>query len=387
MEDINLRNEAPEAQDNVEAKEDGEINLIDVFAILWRRKVMIIVITAIAMVGVVVFSIVSIVLPPETSPLPNRYTSYAYVLITDGRSPAGARETLLGYGAGFARRDDTYSGLAMFLLRSNTLLDSVVDTFNRRNWHKSDKVLEKKEGKRGNQEAGHSNETYKQAKEMGEFTEGAEWHKNDKQFRVKLTRGMLRSGLGARFDRNSRVLIINFTHIDPVLARDVLNLTVAKLEKRFIGLGIDRDRAELQRLELNLAEVFRNILLLEEERRRLEQAAVAISVAGGANLAIMADINRTIMAWEAMRQVYTQLRVQQEVLRVNIAVEIPMFQILELAEVPAVKSEPSRLRLCIIVTFAAGLFSVFLAFVLAVISNIRKDPVAMAKLRGTYAQA
>jgi vacuolar-type H+-ATPase subunit I/STV1 len=38
--------------------------------------------------------------------------------------------------------------------------------------------------------------------------------------------------------------------------------------------------------------------------------------------------------------------------------------------------------LCIIVTLAAGFFSVFLAFVLNAIENIRKDPEAMAKLRG-----
>jgi hypothetical protein len=38
--------------------------------------------------------------------------------------------------------------------------------------------------------------------------------------------------------------------------------------------------------------------------------------------------------------------------------------------------------LCIIVTFAAGFFSVFLAFVLNAIANIKKDPEAMAKLRG-----
>ncbi|MDR2245914.1 MAG: lipopolysaccharide biosynthesis protein, partial [Treponema sp.] len=38
--------------------------------------------------------------------------------------------------------------------------------------------------------------------------------------------------------------------------------------------------------------------------------------------------------------------------------------------------------ICIIVTFAAGFFAVFLAFVLNALSNIRNDPEAMAKLRG-----
>ena len=54
-----------------------------------------------------------------------------------------------------------------------------------------------------------------------------------------------------------------------------------------------------------------------------------------------------------------------------------------MAEVPDQKSGPSRGLLCIIVTFAAGFFSIFLAFVLNAIENIKKDPEAMAKLKGT----
>ena len=44
------------------------------------------------------------------------------------------------------------------------------------------------------------------------------------------------------------------------------------------------------------------------------------------------------------------------------------------------KSGPSRGKLCIIVTFAAFFVSVFLAFLLNAIENIKKDPEAMAKL-------
>jgi uncharacterized protein involved in exopolysaccharide biosynthesis len=84
----------------------------------------------------------------------------------------------------------------------------------------------------------------------------------------------------------------------------------------------------------------------------------------------------------AQQQVYSQLKVQYELLKINMASEKPVFQVLELAEVPDQKSGPSRGMICIIVTFAAGFISVFLAFVLNAISNIRKDPEAMAKLRG-----
>ena len=64
------------------------------------------------------------------------------------------------------------------------------------------------------------------------------------------------------------------------------------------------------------------------------------------------------------------------------ASEKPVFQILEYAEIPDMKSGPSRGKLCIIVTFAAFFISVFLAFLLNAIENIKNDPEAMAKLKG-----
>ena len=83
---------------------------------------------------------------------------------------------------------------------------------------------------------------------------------------------------------------------------------------------------------------------------------------------------------QVQESVYGQLKSQYEMLKVTMASEQPVFQILEYAEVPDRKSGPSRGMLCIIVTFAAGFFSVFLAFLLNAIKNVRADPVAMAKL-------
>jgi len=335
-----------------ESGKDAGISFFDLFAVIWRRKMMIIAITVPVMIGLVVFSIISIRLPSEISPLPNVYTSIAFVLITEGRAPVGDhRETLLGYGF---RRGPTYSGLAMFLLRSNTLLDSVIDDLAQLGW-----------GYNG----------FRTTLTRETIIDGLG------PLYIEITRRMLRNGLGPNHNEDSGVLSISFTHTDPVFARDTVNLTVAHLESRFIELGVDRNRAEQERLELHLAEVFQNILLLDEERRRLEQSVAFIPLVGGNLPAIMADIGRATMESEAMRQVYTQLRVQHETLRATIATEIPMLQILELAEIPYEKSGPSRARICITGSLVAVFFAVLLAFVLEGISSIRKDPVAMAKLR------
>ena len=90
--------------------------------------------------------------------------------------------------------------------------------------------------------------------------------------------------------------------------------------------------------------------------------------------------HRIQMELTAKQQVYAQLKVQHELLRVTMDSESPVFQILEAAEMPDRKSGPGRALLCVIVTAGALFFSVFLAFALDAAENIRKDPEAMAKL-------
>ena len=60
------------------ANNDDEISLIDLFAVLLKHKKLIILTTVGFAVFSVVFSIISLVLPPKNSPLPNKYTSTAY---------------------------------------------------------------------------------------------------------------------------------------------------------------------------------------------------------------------------------------------------------------------------------------------------------------------
>ena len=94
----------------------------------------------------------------------------------------------------------------------------------------------------------------------------------------------------------------------------------------------------------------------------------------------MLDSSLLKLELSAQQQIYSQLKVQYESLKVTMASEQPVFQILEYAEVPDRKSEPSRGKLCIIITFAAFFLSVFLAFALNAVENIKKDPEAMSKL-------
>ena len=56
---------------------DDEISFLDLAAVLWRWKRLIIGLTVLVMIGVVAYVIVSKVLSPEKSYLPDMYTSSA----------------------------------------------------------------------------------------------------------------------------------------------------------------------------------------------------------------------------------------------------------------------------------------------------------------------
>jgi len=329
-------------------KEEDEISLIDLFAVLWLRKRMIIAITLLGAIGSVGFSILSLALPAEISPLPNQYTPKALMLIDNKSSSGGGLSSMLsssGLGglaslAGLSTSaSSSFSDLAVYLVETNSLLDSVVDEFDLVKRYKI------------------------------------------KKFPRASSRKKLKKYLKAEYDDKSGVFSVGFTDIDPVFAKNVVDYCTAYLEKRFDELGLDKNKIEKENLEINIANTFQEILRLEGESRRLEQSVVYGS-ASGRLPAITTDMNRIALELDAQKQVYTQLKIQYEILKVDMASEKPVLQILEMAEVPDQKSGPSRGLLCIIVTFAAGFFAVFLAFVQNAVANIKNDPEAMAKLKG-----
>ena len=328
-------------------KQDDEISLIDLFAVLWQRKVMIIAITGIAIIGVLIFSILSLKLPPEKSFLPNEYTPQAQMLINDSSSSSGGLSAALsssGLGslaslAGVnVSGGSSYSALASYFVGSNSLLDQVIQKFN---------LIER----------------YKIEKHP-----------------IAESRKALKEVLHSSFDEDTGVFTVNFTDIDPVFARDVVNYVVGLLEERFFELGIDKNKLTQKNLEENIKSSYDQILSLQTQIHELEMSVTNV-YNPSSTPSIMMDTSLIKMELKVQEEIYAQLKAQYEMLKVTMASEQPVFQILEYAEVPDQKSKPSRGMLCIIVTFAAFSVSVFLAFLLNALENIKKDPVAMAKLK------
>lgn len=334
-------------EDNRVETED-EIDLLDLFSVLLKRKWLIIGVTIIAMICALCYAIGSLLLPPEKSYLPNEYTPQAHMLINDSSSSGGGMASMLassGLGglaslAGVSvPGGSTYSALAVYLAGTNSFLDSVVDKFG---------LIER--------------------------------YKIKKSLRAE-SRKALKEKLSASFDEDSGVFTIRFTDIDPAFAQSVVNYAVEYMEKLFTEMGIDKNKLQKENLEVNIQNTYDEIIKLEAESMNLDRATSrgSYTTNGGSLVLEATRIKREL---EAQQAVYTQLKTQYELLKVQMASETPVFQVLEYAEIPDQKSGPSRGMFCIIVTFAGFFGSVFLAFVLNAIDNIKKDPVAMAKLKG-----
>jgi uncharacterized protein involved in exopolysaccharide biosynthesis len=268
-------------------------------------------------------------------------------MLIDNKSSGGGLSSALGNMGGLASlagfsisSGSSFSDLAAYLIETNSMLDAIVDKFD----------LIKK----------YKIEEYPRA----------------------TSRKILKGSLKAEFNSKSSVFTISFTDIDPVFAKNVVDYCTVYMDKRFDELGLDKNKIQKENLELNITNTFQEIIRLEGESRRLEQS-VASAPFSGRLPAITTDMYRITLELDAQKQLYTQLKVQYELLKIEMASEKPVFQILENAEVPEKKSGPNRGQLCMIVTLAAGFFAVFLAFVLNAINNIKNDPEAMAKLKGT----
>jgi LPS O-antigen subunit length determinant protein (WzzB/FepE family) len=298
--------------------QDNEISIIDLAAVLWHKKVMIVVITLIAALGVVSYSVASLLLPPEKSPLPNQYTAKAAMLINNGISA----------GSGLTNRQ-----LAQSQVNSNAMLDMLINEFDLIKLYKIQKSIRSESRKK------------------------------------------LKAKLDVEFTVNNGILNVSFTDTNPEFAREVVAFYIEYMEKWTNDVEAAKGELEVKNLQIKINNVFQKMQELQSEQS---------SFSGNSNAA---NSQRQFgAATELVNQqaIYTQLNVELELLETRISIEkTRVFQVLEMVETPDQKSGPSRGTLCIIVVFGAFFFSVFLAFAVNAVENIKKDPEAMAKFRST----
>lgn len=326
-----------------EHSDEDEISLLDLAVVVWMQKWMIVRVTGLVMIGVIAYAIIGKMLPPEKSFLPDMYTSSAMMLISGdnnngNNSLSKLAASSLGNLAGLAGLSGSgrgnYSQIALYLAESDSFLDVLIQEFSLIDRYKI------------------------------------------KQFPKTESRKMLKKRLIANFDEKKGIFSLEFKDVDPKFAQQVVDFAVAYYEQRFAEMGFDKHKLEKEGLEKNLPAALDEIKRLEAEAAGLERQTIN-TYSSVPSIAIeAARLNREIQVQE---QIYGQLKSRYELLKIEMASETPVFQVLDYPQVPERKSGPSRAKLCIIVTVAGFLFSIFLAFILHALQEIRRDPVARAK--------
>ena len=394
-------------------QEEDEIDLLELFGVLFRHKFLIIIATVIAAIAALAFSIISIKLPPEKSPLPNKYKAKALILINEqdgGGLPSILSSSQLGPLAMMASvsSGSSYGDLAIKLLNSKSILDKIIEKYN---------LVER--------------------------------YKIEEYFKAN-SRAKLLDNSDFDYEERTNTVAISFEDYDAVFATDVTNSMIELLDQRFSTIGGNRNLTQKSLLENKLADVLaemakvetliidfqekhgvltvealateqittlaelRSQLILKEmeiktysDFSKIEDPVIKRLKSERDNMLRMireveegfssyekvmppqkeipelalefAHLKRDLFVQEKIYEILTQ---QYELIKLSLEAEAPIFQVLELADVPDKKSSPSRSLICIITVFIAFFLSIIISFILNAIKNIKNDPERMKKLRG-----
>ncbi|MFP4206661.1 MAG: GumC family protein [Spirochaetaceae bacterium] len=384
--------------------------LLYYLSILLKYKWLVVGMTVIAGVGVVVFSIVSLRLPPEESPLPNYYEAYATLLVSDsGGSSTQSILAALGMETG-GSGGTNYAEIAQRVVQTRSFLDTLVEEHD---------IVER----------------YDITTEVR-----------------SRSREVVLNNSRVSYDPQASILTVAYEHIDPEFAQTMANSIVDNLQEWFRSRGgLDRMQ-ELQSLEARLVEVEEEIARLEGEIQAFQREHGVLDVGEMAETqaAMLSDLQaqlvdlavqirnqetlsrieddpalarlraqqqnviglireiengytggaRTMPSRERLpelalefRRLQTDLTIQQriyqaiseqyEVARLTAESE-PVFSVLERAEVPDRKAGPSRAELSMTVTLGAFAASIALAYMIHFLRSVWAQPENRAMLRESF---
>ena len=322
-------------------KETTTIEMLEFyFSVISRFKWLIIFATVLTALISVAFSVVSSRLPPGKSPLPNIYTGRA-ILFIQRESGIGLSSVLSSLGVLPAQSGDVgtnsfdYGQVAIKVLQSRPTLDTLIDEFRLR-------------------DAG--------AASNGSRTSARQSFATRSSF---------------AYDRQTGSLSISFSDIDPTLARDVTNRMVTLLEDWFSSTGGSMKVEQKNKLEEKLADVKAQIAALEETVSKFQGEY------GVMTPELTLKFSQLTLDLDIQRKVYESLSQEYEIAKLNLETE-PMFQVLELAEKPDMKSGPKRGQLCALAVIVAGIASVALAFFLQALGTHGLQPAVRSGVMGKH---
>lgn len=282
----------------------------------WKKKWQFIIPMAIASVLLIAFSIVSLKIEPEKSPLPNKYTSTAKLLVRETSSTSGISSSLsslaslsginLGMGA-----DSSNGVLIATIAGTNSFKDAVIDEF--------DLVTRFK----------------------------------IKKYKRTNSRKKLDKVLSVTIDETSNVLSVSFTDIDPEFSQKVVTFAVNLLTERFYAVKYDDNAINLKNYQEAMDSSFQKIIQYQKDIQDFEKT---VSNSSATSIpSIMFDVQMKKMELEAEESIYATFRGQHELLSIQMKDDPITLKLIQEPDIPDMKSSPSRGLICI-----AGVFAMFM---------------------------
>lgn len=291
--------------------EEFELDLIDFAKYCWKKKWRFIQPMVAAGVLLVVFSILTIVIKPEKSPLPNKYTSTAKILVREssGKSISSSLASLASLGGVNLNSgaNVTNGVLITTIAGTNSYRDAIIDKYD----------LVKR---------------YKIKKNI----------KTD-------SRKALDKRLSVKLDEETNVLSVSYTDINPEFAYEVAKYAADTLMEKFYDVSADDDAINLRNYQEAMDSSFKKIVQFQVDIQNLEQS---VSNSNAATIpSIMFDVQMKKLELEAEETIYATFRGQHELLSIQMQDDPTTLKLIQEAEVSDIKSGPSRPRICIIGEF------------------------------------
>ena len=297
-------------------EEEFELDLIDLLKYCWKKKWRFIQPMVAAGVLLVIFCILTIVVKPEKSMLPNKYTSTAKILVRESTYSSGISSSLASLaslgGVSISGSTKLTNGILLTnLAGTNSFKDAIINKFDF----------------------------------VGKF-------KIKKNVKTD-SRKVLDKKLTVKLDDKTNILAVSYTDINPEFAYEVAKFATDTLMEKFYDVSADDDAINLRNYQEAMDSSFKKIVQFQVDIQNLEQS---VSNSSAATIpSIMFDVQMKKLELEAEETIYASFRGQHELLSIQMQDKPTTLKLIQGAEIAEIKSGPSRAKICII-----GEFLVFL---------------------------
>ncbi len=396
--------------------EEDTISLLDLMSVIAKRRRFIFFSTVIAAALIVLFSIYTLKVPSTSpyNPMPNQFTPEVKVRLLESQSSSissalqnSALGTLASLAGASSSTGPTNADLAQALLKGNTLADDVAQHFDFvGRYHitkdpltKSRKIFEKALGIQYDQTTGILTITYTdihkdfatkvlsytldalQKRFNTLSTEKVEAQKEYLQARLSQLQGDL---------KQAQDNLINYQVKHGII--DLNTQAQAQVTKiASLNSQIQNNEIQLQTLKKYGRSENDPAVVQLKNAIQIEQNLINELKSGSSNFSInnipqdqLPQISATYLNLKndltLQETIYMTLRQQYETAKLEADANAKTFQVIEHAEIPEVKSGPSRGKISMIVTITVFFLAVFISFIMEYFERVKRDPIESSKL-------